>query len=125
MQLINENLLSDDTVLTQAKILAIAKKCSSPNVEWAETRVDAQLELEKSLKNVVKDLTNFQVILPLLQAALLSGKYGAAYLYSEVDNELVGLSFLMEEEVEKEFAPKFQACMVGCLLSQPRSALRE
>ncbi|KAL2209746.1 hypothetical protein CC79DRAFT_1340510 [Sarocladium strictum] len=103
----NRNLLIHDTVLTQAKVLAIAKKYSSPTVGWTETRVDAQQELERSLENVKKDPTNFQVIFPLLQAVVLSGKYRAAY--PEVDNELVGLPLLTEEEVEKKLAPKFQA----------------
>lgn len=102
----NRNLLIHDIVLTQAKVLAIAKKYSPPTVQWAETRVDAQKELEQALKNAAKDPTNFNLIFPLLQAAILSGKYRAAY--PEVDNALVGLPLLSDEELEKKFAAKFQ-----------------
>lgn len=102
----NRNLFIHDTVLTQAKVLAIAKKYSPPTVQWTETRVDAQQELEQALKNVEKDPTDFKLIFPLLKASLLSGKYRVAY--PEVDNELVGLPLLTNEELEKKFAPKFQ-----------------
>ncbi|KAL5370979.1 hypothetical protein DPSP01_014559 [Paraphaeosphaeria sporulosa] len=102
----NRNLLMHDTVLTQAKVLAIAKKYSPPTVQWTETRVDAQKVFEQALKNVEKDPANFNVIFHLLQAALLSGKYRAAY--PEVDNALFGLPLLSDEELEKKFAAKFQ-----------------
>ncbi|KAF4341639.1 hypothetical protein FBEOM_4423 [Fusarium beomiforme] len=102
----NRNLFIHDTVLTQAKVLAIAKKYSPPTVQWTETKVDGQKELEKSLDNFSKDPTNFNLIFPLLKALLLSGKYRAAY--PKVDNELVGIPLLTDEELEKKFAPKFQ-----------------
>ncbi|KAH8744001.1 hypothetical protein F5883DRAFT_722431 [Diaporthe sp. PMI_573] len=102
----NRNLLIHDTILTQAKVLAIAKKYSPPAVQWTETRVDAQQELEQALKNLEKGPTDFNLIFPLLKAALLSGKYRAAY--PEVDNELVGLPLLTDEGLEKKFAAKFQ-----------------
>ncbi|KAF5238827.1 hypothetical protein FANTH_10155 [Fusarium anthophilum] len=102
----NRNLFIHDTVLTQAKILAIAKKYSSPTVQWTETKVDGQKEFEKSLDNFSKDPKNFNLIFPLLKAQLLCGKYRTAY--TKVDNELVGLPLLTDEELEKKLAPKFQ-----------------
>ncbi|KAF5637112.1 hypothetical protein F52700_4849 [Fusarium sp. NRRL 52700] len=102
----NRNLFIHDTVLTQAKVLAIAKKYSPPTVQWTETKVDGQKELETSLENFSKDPTDFNLIFPLLKAAMLSGKYRAAY--PKVDNELVGIPLLTDEELEKKFAPKFQ-----------------
>ncbi|KAF5259324.1 hypothetical protein FOXYS1_10057 [Fusarium oxysporum] len=102
----NRNLFIHDTVLTQAKVLAIAKKYSPPGVQWTETRVDAQKELEQALENLKKDPTDFNLVFPLLKAALLSGKYRSAY--SKVDNEVVGLPLLTDEELEDKFASKFQ-----------------
>jgi hypothetical protein len=102
----NRNLLIHDIVLTQAKVLAIAKKYSPPAVQWTETRVDAEQELEQALKNLAKDPTDFNLIFPLLQAAVLGGKYRAAF--PKVDNELVGLPFLADEELEKKLAAKIQ-----------------
>ncbi|KAH7159273.1 hypothetical protein DER46DRAFT_686656 [Fusarium sp. MPI-SDFR-AT-0072] len=102
----NRNLFIHETVLTQAKVLAIAKKYSPPTVQWTETNVDGQKELEQSLESFSKDLTNFNLIFPLLRATLLSGKYRAAY--TKVDNELVGVPLLTDEELEKKLAAKFQ-----------------
>ncbi|KAF5656139.1 hypothetical protein FHETE_11086 [Fusarium heterosporum] len=101
----NRNLFIHDTVLTQARVLAIAKKHSPPAVQWTETNVDAQQELREALESLSKDLTNFNLIFRLLRATLLSGKYRAAY--PEVNNELVGVPLLTDEELEKKLAAKF------------------
>ncbi|KAI7758719.1 hypothetical protein ACKAV7_003893 [Fusarium commune] len=102
----NRNLFIHDTVLTQAKVLAIAKRYSPPAVQWTETRVDAQQELEQALENLAKDPTDLNLIFRLLKATMLSGKYRAAY--PKVDNELVGIPLLTDEELEKKLAAKFQ-----------------
>ncbi|KAH6959498.1 hypothetical protein DER45DRAFT_644746 [Fusarium avenaceum] len=102
----NRNLFIHDTVLTQAKVLAIAKKYSPPGVQWKDTRVDAQQEFEQSLESFAKDPINFNLIFPLLRATILSGKYRAAY--PKVDNELVGVPLLTDEELEHKLAAKFQ-----------------
>ncbi|EXK25216.1 hypothetical protein FOMG_18121 [Fusarium oxysporum f. sp. melonis 26406] len=102
----NRNLFIHDTILTQAKVLATAKKYSPPAVQWTETRVDAQQALEQALENLAKNPTDFKFIFPLLKATILSGQYRAAF--PKVDNELVGVPLLMDEELERKLAAKFQ-----------------
>ncbi|KAH8168814.1 nmrA-like family protein [Sarocladium implicatum] len=102
----NRNLLIHDFVLTQVKVLAIAKKYSSQTLQWTEARVNAQQELEQAFENVKKNPSNHALVLPLVQAVLLSGKYRGAY--PAVDNALVGLPLLTDEELERKLASKLQ-----------------
>ncbi|UPK98710.1 hypothetical protein LCI18_009645 [Fusarium solani-melongenae] len=102
----NRNPFIHETILTQAKVLALAKRYSLSGVEWTETRLDSQEELDRAIKNLEKDPADFNLIFPLLRAALLGGKYRAAY--PKVDNEIVGVSLLTDEELEQKFAAKFQ-----------------
>ncbi|KAH7124800.1 hypothetical protein EDB81DRAFT_847043 [Dactylonectria macrodidyma] len=71
-----------------------------------ETYFNAKTEFEKALENVVKDPSNFGLILPLFKASLLSGKFTATY--SSVDNGLVGLPLLDDEHLECKLARKIQ-----------------
>ncbi|KAF4997125.1 hypothetical protein FDECE_12169 [Fusarium decemcellulare] len=103
----NRNLLIHDIVLSQAKVLALAKKHSPPGTQWAETRIDAAKEFEQSLENLKKDPTDIHLILPLLKATILGGNYRAAF--PQVDNELVGLSLLADEEFERKVESKLQS----------------
>ncbi|KAJ3531398.1 hypothetical protein NM208_g8893 [Fusarium decemcellulare] len=96
----NRNLLIHDIVLSQAKVLALAKKHSPPGTQWTETRIDAAKEFEQSLENLKKDPTDFHLVLPLLKATILGGNYRAAF--TDVDNELVGLPLLTDEEFERK-----------------------
>ncbi|KIW11464.1 hypothetical protein PV08_10764 [Exophiala spinifera] len=93
-----------DIVLTQAKILALAKKYSAPGEKWTETVVDSQTELDKALDGIAKGGLDQRKSMALIKAALFSGKYATEY--KSVDNELLGLGFLSEEELDAMFAAK-------------------
>ncbi|KAL4914322.1 hypothetical protein BDW62DRAFT_190562, partial [Aspergillus aurantiobrunneus] len=86
-----------DTVLTQRQVFDMAKK-HSPGETWSETSLDAEAEVARALGSLQKGFDP-ALLAALFVAALLSGKYGAAY--SQVDNGLLGLGFLSEEEVEQ------------------------
>ncbi|KAL4936978.1 hypothetical protein BDV06DRAFT_232900 [Aspergillus oleicola] len=86
-----------DTVLTQRRIYDLAKKWT-PGENWNETHLDAEEQVQHALAQLQR---NFDpALIPrLFVAALLSGNYGSEY--KSVDNELVGLGFMSDEEVEK------------------------
>ncbi|OQE42018.1 hypothetical protein PENCOP_c004G02809 [Penicillium coprophilum] len=94
-----------DIVLTQNKVLHLAKKYSGPDVKWVEIPADAAAELETILENTKQgDLDLFKT-LALLKAALLGGKFEAEFKI--LDNDLVGLSLLSDDEFENIFATAF------------------
>ncbi|KAJ5811217.1 hypothetical protein N7447_010733 [Penicillium robsamsonii] len=95
-----------DIVLTQNKVLDLAKKYSGPDVKWIESPVDAAAELEEILENTKQgDLDLFKT-LALLKSALLGGKFEAEFKI--LDNDLVGVSLLSDDEFEKIFATAFK-----------------
>ncbi|CZR42683.1 related to 2`-hydroxyisoflavone reductase [Fusarium proliferatum ET1] len=94
----NRNLLIHEAVFTQAKILELAKKHSPPGTQWTVTQVDAQEALDRGIELINSDPTNPHAAFPLIKAAVLSGKYRAAY--DTVDNELLGIRLLTDEEIE-------------------------
>ncbi|KAL4758017.1 uncharacterized protein BDW70DRAFT_152852 [Aspergillus foveolatus] len=86
-----------DAVLTQRELLDMAKGWT-PALEWKEAYVDAQAEVEKSLKQLEKEFT--PALVPgVFAAAFMSGRYGAEY--KEVDNELLGLGFMGKSEIDE------------------------
>ncbi|KAJ6123989.1 hypothetical protein N7471_011306 [Penicillium samsonianum] len=94
-----------DIVLTQNKVLNLARKYSGPDVKWIENPVDAAAELETILENTKQgDLDLFKT-LALLKAALLGGKFEAEF--KTLDNDLVGVRPLSDDEFEKIFATAF------------------
>ncbi|KAF4949758.1 hypothetical protein FSARC_13405 [Fusarium sarcochroum] len=102
----NKQLAINDTVLTQAKVYAWAKKYTPTDVQWTETRVDAQEELEKAVQALKENPSDHKLILPVFKASALNSKLTTAY--PKVDNELLGLPLMTEEEVEAKFAATFQ-----------------
>lgn len=94
----NSVLYIHDTVLTQAKVLALVKKHSPKGVEWTETVVYAQAELQRSTKAIQESGINFPNSVAQLKAAFLGGTYNAAY--KRVDNELLGMGLLDDEALE-------------------------
>ncbi|KAJ4246585.1 hypothetical protein NW762_013527 [Fusarium torreyae] len=102
----NRKLAINDTVLTQAKVYEWAKKYTSTDVQWTETRVDAQEELDKAVKALKENPSDHKLILPVFKASALNSKLTTAY--PKVDNELLGLPLMSEEEVEAKFAATFQ-----------------
>ncbi|KAJ5373252.1 hypothetical protein N7517_005258 [Penicillium concentricum] len=95
-----------DIVLTQNKILNLAKKYSGPDVKWMESPVDAAAELETILENTKQSDLDLFKTLALLKSALLGGKFEAEFKI--LDNDLVGVSLLSDDEFEKIFATAFK-----------------
>lgn len=103
----DRNLFVHEAVLTQEKLLQLCKKHSGPK-QWTETRVSGEDEFVKAKKRVEEEgLGDPFVLLPLVLACTLSGKFTAAY--QEVDNELLGISMLSEKELEDKIAAKFSS----------------
>ncbi|KAL3496472.1 NmrA-like family protein [Aspergillus germanicus] len=93
----NSVLRIHDIVLTQRKVLELLKKYS-PGDTWTETSVDGSVELETLLQRLRNEGPSPPVISGVFKAAFFSGKYNAAY--DNTDNELLGLGFKTEEDVE-------------------------
>ena len=94
-----------DLVVTQAQLVALAKKYSPPGEKWTETAVDSEAEFQKILSVIHSRGADFQTFVALLKAALFSGKFAAKYKH--VDNELLGLGYFTEEDLDAKFAAKF------------------
>ncbi|OHF02146.1 hypothetical protein CORC01_02426 [Colletotrichum orchidophilum] len=103
----NRNLKIQEFEVTQAQLLALAKKYSPPGTKWEETALDGQVELDRALKAVQDDPTNEYNMFGLIKAALLSGRYKASY--EKLDNELVGLPLLTEKDLDAKFAAVFKS----------------
>ncbi|KAK0370453.1 hypothetical protein CLIM01_12182 [Colletotrichum limetticola] len=103
----NRNLKIQEFEVSQAQLLALAKKYSPPGTEWKETELDGEVELEKNLKAAQEDSTNEFAMLGLIKAALLSGRYKSSY--DKLDNELVGLPILTEKDLEAKFAAVYSS----------------
>lgn len=102
----NRNIFIHQAVVTQAKIVSIVKKHSSPGRQWHETYVDAETKFKEGLDLSTKNPGDFRSVMALLKAALLSGKFNSAY--STVDNSLVDLPMLGDEELENLVAGKLR-----------------
>ncbi|KAL4997416.1 hypothetical protein BDV10DRAFT_201877 [Aspergillus recurvatus] len=85
-----------DAVLTQGKLLDMAKMWTS-GLQWKNVDVDAQGEIDGLLMQLENGFDPL-LVSGLFAAALMSGKYGGEY--KEVDNELLGLGFMSEKEIE-------------------------
>ena len=95
-----------DIVLTQNKVLNLAKKYSGSDVKWIENPLDAAAELGTILENTKQSDLDLFKTLALLKAALLGGKFEAEF--KTLDNDLVGVRLLSDGEFEKIFATAFQ-----------------
>ncbi|GAQ03176.1 hypothetical protein ALT_0497 [Aspergillus lentulus] len=94
-----------DMVLTQKKVLALAKKYNPPAEAWTESDVDAEAELADMVNQISEKGMEMPLVLGLLKAAVFSGKYPSAY--KKVDNELLGLGITGEEVLETMFDAKW------------------
>ncbi|KAH8901606.1 NAD(P)-binding protein [Thozetella sp. PMI_491] len=96
----NRIIFIHDTVSSQAKILALAKKHST--TEWTEVRVDGEAEYQDALAlagdEEFKSATSYR----LLGASILAGKFHS--VYKTVDNDWLGLGYLSDEELEAKVA---------------------
>ncbi|KAL4881788.1 hypothetical protein BJY04DRAFT_54048 [Aspergillus karnatakaensis] len=88
-----------DAVLTQKKVYEMARKWT-PGEDWAETHVDAEKELV-AIQQALQQMFKPELIPGLFIAAFFSGRFGAEYQEKGLDNELLGLGFMSEEDVEK------------------------
>lgn len=95
-----------DIVVTQAKLVALAKKYSPQAAKWTESSVDSQAELQKLLGSLEKDGMDVPKLIATITVAIQCGKYEAEYKI--VDNELVGLGFMTEEDLDALFAEKIK-----------------
>ncbi|GFF93112.1 isoflavone reductase-like protein [Aspergillus udagawae] len=98
----NRVLRIHDTVLTQQKLLALARKYAAPGVVWMESRVNAEAELASAIERLTAGDFTPPAHLAVIRAAVLGGKYEAEY--KDVDNEFLGLGFLGDSELEKKFS---------------------
>jgi uncharacterized protein YbjT (DUF2867 family) len=96
-----------DIVLTQSKVLDLAKKYSGPDVKWTINPVNAEAELDAILDAVKTSGLDLFNTLAMLKAALLGGKFEAEF--KTLDNELVGLSIISDDDFEKKFAAEFKS----------------
>ncbi|OLN87829.1 hypothetical protein CCHL11_00390 [Colletotrichum chlorophyti] len=103
----NRNIRVHELVVTQAQLVALAKKYSPPGTEWTQTAVDGQAEFEKARALAQEDPTDEGKALGAIKAALLSGRYESAY--EQVDNELLGVPLLTEKDLEARFAAAYKS----------------
>ncbi|KAL2869569.1 aromatic alcohol reductase [Aspergillus lucknowensis] len=88
-----------DIVLTQRKILEIAKKIV-PGKTWTEAgAVDSEPELQGFLERARTEGMKPEFIFGIFKNMLLGKRYASAY--KSVDNELLGLGLKSEEDVVK------------------------
>ena len=96
-----------DIVLTQNKVLDLAKRYSSPDIKWTINPVSAEAELKAILETVESSGLDLPNTLAMLKAAALGGKFEAEF--TALDNELVGLTTISDEAFEKKFATEFKS----------------
>ncbi|KAF5008655.1 hypothetical protein FDECE_5067 [Fusarium decemcellulare] len=101
----NKNLFIHDALLTQNKVLALAKE-ASPGMQWTVTFIDGKADYKRALNSSIANPTELEAVFPLLKASLLSGPYNSGY--QKVDNELVGLPLMTDEQLKKLFELKYQ-----------------
>ncbi|KAM5358640.1 hypothetical protein ACJA88_015317 [Fusarium oxysporum] len=92
-----------EAIVSQAKILDIAKKAAPEGSGWTETTIDPLEALQTATDKFLENPTDVFAGVGLIKAVVLSGKYDTEY--TEVDNELFGLSVLSDEELEKNYVP--------------------
>ncbi|KAM0519026.1 hypothetical protein ACHAPE_004018 [Trichoderma viride] len=102
----NRTIFIHDLTVTQAQLVRLVKKHSSPGQAWTETNLDSSVELQKSLESFARDGFNMENAPRLLRSALLGGKYASAY--KNVENEQFGLELWTERELDTFVASKVQ-----------------
>ena len=102
----NKVLFIHDIIITQAKLLSLVKKHSPPGLQWTEVAVDAEAELRNASKSIQERGVDWENTVAQLTAGLFGGKYDAAY--QSVDNELLGLGYFAEDELEAKVIEKLR-----------------
>ena len=88
-----------DIVVTQKKLVELAKKYLTAGPEWTETRIDSNEELQRTFDLLKLGKFDHPTAMAQLKAAVCSGKYRA--VFEETDNELLGLEGYAEEHLEE------------------------
>jgi nucleoside-diphosphate-sugar epimerase len=99
----NRVLHIQETVVSQVKVLDLAKAAASEGAEWKEMSVDPEETLAAARVNAAKDTGDILALYALIKAIMLSGKYETEY--REVDNDLIGLVQLTDEDLKAQFVP--------------------
>ncbi|PTB44822.1 hypothetical protein M441DRAFT_42971 [Trichoderma asperellum CBS 433.97] len=102
----NRIIFIHDMTVTQAQLVRLVKKHLLSDPEWTETKVDAAVELQKSLESFAREGFNLVNGAGLLRSALCGGKYASAY--KNVENERFGLELWTEKELDAFVASKIQ-----------------
>ena len=87
-----------DIVVTQKKLVELAKKYVTAGPEWTETRVNSGDEIQRTIDLLNSGKFDMKTAMGQIKAGLLSGKFKA--FYKETDNELLGLGSFGEEDLE-------------------------
>lgn len=89
-----------EAVISQNQLLQLAKKVE-PTATWTENKIEPEKALEAATDKFIQSPIDPLSLVGILKAAILSGKYDAEY--QKTDNEIVGLPFLSDEELERRF----------------------
>ena len=100
----NRALFVHDTVISQYKLVALAKKYAPEG--WTETRVDGETEYQEAREAQSKAGPSLEATYRLLGAALLGGKFAGAY--TSVDNASLGLGTLSDADLETKIASLYK-----------------
>ncbi|KAF5523251.1 hypothetical protein CGCA056_v005241 [Colletotrichum aenigma] len=103
----NRNIKVHELVVTQRQLYELAKKYSPPGTEWKEIELEGEAAFAEALNGVKEDPYNEGKIMGAIKAGVLSGRYESAY--EQVDNELVGVPFLTEVDLEARFAAVYKS----------------
>ncbi|KAL6918859.1 hypothetical protein ACHAPO_010547 [Fusarium lateritium] len=91
-----------ETVISQVILLDLAKK-AFPEIQWNVTTVDALEGQKEATAKFVENPADMVAAFMLIKAAMVSGKYDTEYLKN--DNDLVDLSVLSDEDLQKKWVP--------------------
>ncbi|KAI8219130.1 hypothetical protein K4K55_012339 [Colletotrichum sp. SAR 10_96] len=103
----NRNIKVHELVVTQRQLYELAKKYSPPGTEWKEIELEGEAAFAEALNGVKEDPYNEGKIMGAIKAGVLSGRYESAY--EQGDNELVGVPFLTEADLEARFAAVYKS----------------
>ncbi|CAH0018751.1 unnamed protein product [Clonostachys rhizophaga] len=99
----NRVLHIQETVVSQVKVLDLAKTAAPEGAGWKEMSVDPEETLGAARVNAAKNPGDTFALYALIKAIILSGKYETEY--REVDNDLIGLVQLTDGDLKAQFVP--------------------
>ncbi|KAL2214387.1 NAD(P)-binding protein [Sarocladium strictum] len=95
----NRTITIHEALLSQRRLVGISKKLTKGE-EWTETYINGEEEYNKQL--AIQKSGDMSNVMPMLQAAISTGKFNGAYLTS--DNEEFGVTMLTEKDIESKVA---------------------